>query len=31
MPSLFAFYTYRKVSEELVVERNQELTRLLAG
>ncbi len=29
--TLFAFYTYRKVTEELVVERNQELTRLLAG
>jgi nitrate/nitrite-specific signal transduction histidine kinase len=29
--TLLAFYTYRKVTEELVVERNQELTRLLAG
>jgi len=29
--ALFAFYTYQKVTEELVVERNRELTRLLAG
>jgi nitrate/nitrite-specific signal transduction histidine kinase len=29
--TLFAFYTYRQVTEDLVVERNQELTRLLAG
>jgi nitrate/nitrite-specific signal transduction histidine kinase len=29
--TLFAFYTYQRVTEELVVERNQELTRLLAG
>jgi hypothetical protein len=29
--ALFTFYTYQKVTEELVVERNRELTRLLAG
>jgi nitrate/nitrite-specific signal transduction histidine kinase len=29
--TLFAFYTYRRVTEDLVVERNRELTRLLAG
>jgi nitrate/nitrite-specific signal transduction histidine kinase len=29
--TLFAFYTYRRVTEDLVIERNQELTRLLAG
>ena len=29
--TLFALYTYQRVTEELVVERNQELTRLLAG
>jgi nitrate/nitrite-specific signal transduction histidine kinase len=29
--ALFTFYTYQKVTEELAVERNRELTRLLAG
>lgn len=28
--TLFAFYTYRRVTEDLVIERNHELTRLLA-